>query len=322
MPVNNQKFYDMTAEQRKAIPLLPNFVCSRCSKTKSNSQFSKSETNKYAAKVANGQSVNAVTAKLACRTCKGEQRQELECEYCHVVKVLDEFSMSQRRSSRWCKECISWKESAEPGLMTKPAPNSVLAPDEDEAFASGYDDPFGEHSDDSDTYDGSDNVEDGVSIGESRLTNGHSLAGPMSGLEIGRRQTTASNPYEARLQQKTASVGSWSTADPRRVAGGSAQRYTSNAQAARRDALETITPVNGTSKYSGPASTAHLRASRPTENGGTAPGNASKQVDPRRSKWAKPNVAREVPEYNIRRPIQQPRDQDESDNDDDFNHDN
>jgi hypothetical protein len=63
-------------------------------------QFSKKQLNNFRWKKANDGRVNGITAKLCCRVCVGEQRQELQCNGpCGLWKCLDEFSKAQRRVS-------------------------------------------------------------------------------------------------------------------------------------------------------------------------------------------------------------------------------
>jgi len=86
---------------------------------------------KYVASPSNHR-INAITAKIRCRACSGEQVNERQCEGpCGQWKALDKFSKTQRsRGSGWCQECVLWKEAAEPGVVTEAAPNTMLAPDE------------------------------------------------------------------------------------------------------------------------------------------------------------------------------------------------
>ena len=86
---------------------------------------------KYVASPSNHR-INAITAKIRCRLCSGEQVNERQCEGpCGEWKALDKFSKAQRtRGSGWCQECVLWKEAAEPGVVTEAAPNTMLAPDE------------------------------------------------------------------------------------------------------------------------------------------------------------------------------------------------
>ncbi|RDW62771.1 hypothetical protein BP5796_11073 [Coleophoma crateriformis] len=214
MPPNNQKFTDMSSTGRKNLPLLKD----------------------------TGIHLNAITAKLCCRTCKGEQVHEMECEGpCGLVKVLDDFSKAQRSTgSRWCKACINWKEATEPGVVPVAAPNNDLAPDEEfEYFGSreGTHDPEAGYDSDEDYGMPYGTMNNTLVIGEtlqqpqaflntatSVTTNGlHTM--PANGGHDKRSthsgsvadSSTASNPYAGRLNAATASVSSWSAADPRRA---------------------------------------------------------------------------------------------------------
>ncbi|RDW82112.1 hypothetical protein BP6252_03224 [Coleophoma cylindrospora] len=236
MPPNNQKFTDMSSTGRKNIPLLK-----ECNKRKDPHSFSQKEINAYLYKVSTGIRLNAITAKMCCRTCKGEQVHEMECEGpCGLVKVLDDFSKAQRYTgSRWCKACVNWKEAAEPGVVPVAAPNNDLAPDEEfEYFGSreGTHDPEAGYDSDEDygmPYGTMNTMVIGATPQQQQAFLNTATSVPTNGLTTmsangghDNRSThsgsvadssTASNPYAGRLNAATASVSSWSAADPRRA---------------------------------------------------------------------------------------------------------
>ncbi|PSS20516.1 hypothetical protein M430DRAFT_41821, partial [Amorphotheca resinae ATCC 22711] len=135
-PPPKNPFFTLSAEERKDIPLPDRqdqqFKCRQCDHWKNPISFSNKEIKDYQFKKYNLDSINGVTARLRCRTCAGEQFHELQCEGpCGIWKSLDNFSKAQRtRGSKWCQECIMWKEAAEPGVITTAAPGTDLSPDE------------------------------------------------------------------------------------------------------------------------------------------------------------------------------------------------
>lgn len=62
--------------------------------------------------------------------------------------------------------CVNWKDTAEPGVVPGPPPNSDLAPDEDDEFfgPQATSDPEGEADSDSWNSDGESNVVSGEGI--------------------------------------------------------------------------------------------------------------------------------------------------------------
>ncbi|KAH8599137.1 Stc1 domain-containing protein [Bisporella sp. PMI_857] len=127
------KYLDMTPQQRANIPIPAKFKCRDCGKFKEPQLFSNKEQKNYLQAYASNHNITGISAKLRCRACAGEQVTELQCEgQCGQWKPLDKFSKAQRtRGSKWCQECVLWKEAAEPGVVTAAPPNSEWAPDEE-----------------------------------------------------------------------------------------------------------------------------------------------------------------------------------------------
>lgn len=108
------------------------FKCRHCSVFKTQDCYSKNEIAPYKHTLSQnpGMKPDSIKPLLRCRSCKGEQVQELECQGpCGQVKVLDLFSKAQRsRGNKWCMECVHWKEGHHPEVDLTSAPGSEPAP--------------------------------------------------------------------------------------------------------------------------------------------------------------------------------------------------
>ncbi|RFU26038.1 hypothetical protein B7463_g10306, partial [Scytalidium lignicola] len=229
------KYNFHSTDERKSIKLLPKYKCRICEKFKHPAGFSKRELNTYTNSIVNRIPVTAISARLRCRECSGNQVSELQCEGpCGTWKDLESFSKNQRGGgAHWCMECVMWKEAQEPGVLTRAAPNHELDADE-----------VTQHHADSDPEGDGDTDEDDPEVPlpyhPTRSARTRSLMEDIpSNSRISRRairaqpgsvpphlqseenmsvvadgQSTVSNPYEG--QDTVSTVSGWTAADARR----------------------------------------------------------------------------------------------------------
>ncbi|KAH7399993.1 hypothetical protein BKA64DRAFT_642147 [Cadophora sp. MPI-SDFR-AT-0126] len=146
----------VTSEQRRAVPHLAKYKCRVCEKWKETASFSNKELGSYSNKVACGNKLNGITAKLRCRNCSGGALTEKFCEGpCRTWKDLQKFSKSARSNggSQCCKSCVLWAETQEPDMVAAAPPvgDNIDGEDEDDDHwspgAATYSDPEAGDSD-------------------------------------------------------------------------------------------------------------------------------------------------------------------------------
>ncbi|KAH8811759.1 Stc1 domain-containing protein [Xylogone sp. PMI_703] len=216
----------VSSAERKSVKLLPKYKCRICEKFKHPASYSKKELNSYTNAIANRIPVTAITARLRCRECAGNQVNELQCEGpCGIWKDLESFSKNQRGGgAHWCMECVLWKESQEPGVLTRAAPNQELDVDEVNTNYGDDTDPEGDADEDdgrsmvlpyraSHQYPAPSNG--GFSKQKSHVPSSITHSQNIENLSIiVDGQSTISNPFE---NQDTAStISGWTPGDARR----------------------------------------------------------------------------------------------------------
>ncbi|KAG4031659.1 hypothetical protein MFRU_008g00240 [Monilinia fructicola] len=132
MSYRNNRYSPASQRNGVVIPIGFKFKCRHCSVFKTQDCYSKNEIAPYKHTLSQnpGMKPDSIKPLLRCRSCKGEQVQELECQGpCGQVKVLDLFSKAQRsRGNKWCMECVHWKEGHHPEVDLTSAPGSEPAP--------------------------------------------------------------------------------------------------------------------------------------------------------------------------------------------------
>ncbi|KAI9644168.1 hypothetical protein NHQ30_007521 [Ciborinia camelliae] len=278
MSFRNNRYAPAAQRNGVVIPIDFKFKCRHCKVFKTQDCFSKNEIAPYKNKLVQnpGMRPDAVESLLRCRSCKGEQVQELQCEGpCGNVKVLDLFSKAQRsRGNKWCMECIHWKESHHPDVDLTPAPGSE--PEQQVATNGAPVETTGS------SYPASmaalTNQTSSISIGNtptsSQLASPHLRALAGSGLE-NRSQSSVSNPFEgARTADMQVSSDGWSTRDSRRRAGPAIRYNAYDASGVRHSQEKAMTTTSVATSDIGTSSFASV-TSGPARPGVVAPAPAA-----------------------------------------------
>ncbi|KAF1989015.1 hypothetical protein K402DRAFT_452288 [Aulographum hederae CBS 113979] len=110
--------YGMTDSQTVNVKLPPKIRCDRCKKHKQESNFSNKQLIELkSAIVTLGAQAGITAAKARCRSCTGQQKTEMYCNFCDATKSLDGFFKTQRRDpdKAKCKVCIQEQLDMDPG---------------------------------------------------------------------------------------------------------------------------------------------------------------------------------------------------------------
>ncbi|QSZ33066.1 hypothetical protein DSL72_002651 [Monilinia vaccinii-corymbosi] len=267
--------------------------------------FSKNEIApyKYTLTQNPGMKPDAIKPLLRCRSCKGEQVQELQCEGpCGQIKVLDLFSKAQRsRGNKWCMECVHWKEGYHPEVDLTSAPGSEPPPHATtdgtpvETTGSSYTASMAALSQQASS------LAIGNALSSSQFA-AHLRAVASSGIE-NRSQSSVSNRFEgARTADMPVNSDGWTTRDSRRRAG-PAMRYnaydangvrhsqektmTSSSVATSTVGDSSITPGRGGTPH--PVATPGRSAAMPSHPSAPAPApQPIRVVTNQNTGWAKP----------------------------------
>ncbi|KZF20033.1 hypothetical protein L228DRAFT_250462 [Xylona heveae TC161] len=112
-------YNEATAKKLEKIHLPDKIKCKGCGKFRMKSAYSKKQLNDLRHKIyVVGELSATVAGQIKCRTCTGQQVNELTCTICDEVKGLEGFSKVQRRDpdKARCLTCVNVQGEMEAGL--------------------------------------------------------------------------------------------------------------------------------------------------------------------------------------------------------------
>ncbi|KAL7920424.1 hypothetical protein ACQKWADRAFT_298504 [Trichoderma austrokoningii] len=95
-------------------------------------EFSRNQQRFIQFQIDRRQRIDAANSGMTCKEHTSNQRTEMKCELCGIVKPLTEFSgNSKRHESTHCKRCTAWMETQEPDVVPAPLETGHISIEEE-----------------------------------------------------------------------------------------------------------------------------------------------------------------------------------------------